>query len=154
MSIDEARLPGELQEVRALFLEYAESLAFDLEFQGFGEELAGLPGDYARPDGAILLARDEGGPVVGCVALRRIDADSCEMKRLYIRPAGRGRGVGRALAAAVIVEARGRGYRSMRLDTAPSMTEAIALYRSLGFVSIGAYRHNPIDGALFMELSL
>ena len=152
-SIDQARIPDELAEVRALFLEYADSLGFDLEFQGFREELAALPGEYALPDGALLIARD-GGRAVGCVALRRIDEHTCEMKRLYIRPEGRGRGLGRALAAAVIGEARGRGYRAMRLDTAPTMTEAIELYRSLGFASIGPYRHNPIDGALFMELSL
>lgn len=152
-SILQARVPDDLAEVRELFQDYADSLGFDLEFQGFRDELAALPGEYAPPDGALLVASDA-GRAVGCVAMRRIDARTSEMKRLYVRQAARGRGLGRALAAAAIGEARRRGYRFMRLDTAPSMTEAIALYRSLGFAAIAAYRHNPIDGAVFMELRL
>jgi len=151
--IARARVPEDLVEVRALFQEYADSLGFDLEFQGFAGELAGLPGDYREPGGALLLAR-EGGRSVGCVALRRLDETTCEMKRLYLRPEGRGQGLGRRLATEVIAEARGRGYRMMRLDTAPGMDEAIALYRSLGFRPIAPYRHNPIPGALFLELAL
>ena len=152
-TIAAARLPDDLAEVRALFEEYAGSLGFDLEFQHFRDELAALPADYAEPAGALLLARDAGA-VAGCVALRPIDVQTCEMKRLYIRPAWRGRGIGRLLAEAIIAQARQRGYRAMRLDTIPSMTGAIALYRSLGFADIAPYRHNPIAGAVFLELAL
>jgi putative acetyltransferase len=142
-----------LDEVRTLFIEYAQSLDFSLCFQAFDDELAQLPGEYAPPDGRLLLARVADQPV-GCVALRRIDAGACEMKRLYLRPVARGQGVGRALAVAVIAEARQIGYAAMRLDTVPAMTAAIALYRSLGFREIPPYRHNPLAGAVFMELAL
>jgi len=152
-AIRHARVPDDLDEIRSLFEEYAGSLDFDLGFQGFAEELADLPGDYAAPDGALLLACDQRG-ALGCVALRRLDAATCEMKRLYVRPAGRGQRLGRRLAAAIIDQARRRGYKAMRLDTAPGMAEAIALYRSLGFAPIAPYRHNPLDGALFFELTL
>jgi len=139
--------------VRELFTEYAASLDFDLCFQNFEKELAELPGEYAPPDGRLLLAFDEMQPV-GCVALRKIGDGICEMKRLFTRPAFRGRGIGRALAVTILDEARQIGYRTMRLDTIVSMREAIALYRSLGFKEIEPYRHNPIPGAIFMELAL
>ena len=148
-----AHVPPYLDVVRALFLEYAQSLDFSLCFQAFDDELAQLPGEYAPPDGCLLLARIAADPL-GCVALRPIDSSTCEMKRLYLRPAARGQGVGRALAVAVIAEARRIGYAAMRLDTVPSMKTAIALYQSLGFVEIPPYRHNPLPGAVFMELTL
>ena len=143
----------QLSEARALFLEYAASIGFDLCFQDFDHEVAGLPGEYVPPRGALLLAMAEERPV-GCVALRALDERTCEMKWLYVRREARGRGVGRLLCEAVIAEARARGYDRMKLDTVPQMAEAIALYRTLGFVPTEPYRHNPIPGALFMELAL
>jgi ribosomal protein S18 acetylase RimI-like enzyme len=144
----------DIDDVRRLFTEYAHSLSFDLCFQDFEAELRSLPGEYGAPDGVLLLARD-GSKAVGCVALRRIDEQTCEMKRLYVRPEARHRRLGYALATKLIDAARERGYRSMKLDTiASSMGAAIALYRSLGFKETAPYRPNPIDGALFFELEL
>jgi len=153
LKIIHAETAEHLGTVRELFIEYATSLGFDLGFQNFEEELTKLPGEYAPPDGRLLLALFE-KQIAGCAALKKIDQDICEMKRLYIRPAFRGKEIGRGLATAVIEEARKIGYSRMWLDTIPSMKEAIALYRSLGFKSIQPYRFNPIEGALFMELAL
>jgi putative acetyltransferase len=154
LSLQQAESPAQIAQARELFLEYADSLGFSLCFQSFDQELAGLPGDYAPPDGRLLLAEYRGQPA-GCVALHKLDSEICEMKRLYLRPQLRGRGVGRALAEAVIAEARAIGYRKMRLDTVePAMPNAVAMYRRLGFVEIAPYRTNPIAGALYMELAL
>lgn len=139
----------DLTIVRELLLEYSSSLGVDLAFQDFQHELATLETYYE----SILVAR-EGEDVAGCIALRRIDAQTCEMKRLYVRSAFRGRDLGRALAEAVIAEARARGYARMRLDTMPMMSAAIALYESLEFRDIAAYRFNPVAGTRFLELVL
>jgi ribosomal protein S18 acetylase RimI-like enzyme len=135
--------------VAALFREYADSLGVDLSFQGFEAEVAELPSGYD-----LLLIARVGEAVVGCVGVRPQEGDACEMKRLYVRPAGRGLGVGRALALAAIERARAAGYGRMRLDTLPTMQAAHDLYRSLGFLEIEPYRHNPIPGSRFLELRL
>ena len=153
MEIVQALTPGHVAEARALFREYERSLGIDLCFQGFEQELAGLPGAYAPPRGRLLLSLDGAAPA-GCVALRPLADAVCEMKRLYVRPAFRGRRAGRQLAQAVIAEARAIGYARMRLDTLPSMKEALALYRALGFVEIAPYYANPVPGARFLELDL
>jgi putative acetyltransferase len=156
---------ADLDEVRALFREYADSLGVDLGFQDFAHELETLGTFYD----VILVAMECGGlpplsapqgggkpphSIAGCVALRDLGDGLCEMKRLYVRPAFRGRNLGRTLALHVIEEARARGYRAMRLDTLPSMQSAMALYESLGFRDIEPYRFNPIGGSRFMELKL
>ena len=153
MEIVRAQSPEDIEKVRLLFQEYASSLSFDLSFQNFHEELIRLPGEYASPSGCVLLALDS-GQVAGCVAVRKLAPGVCEMKRLYVRPRFRRRGVGKALCFAIIDEARSLDYKHMRLDTDPSMVEAITLYRSLGFKEIAPYRYNPMKGALFMELKL
>ena len=153
MEIRPISSPDDLACARRLFAEYAASLPFDLSFQDFERELAGLPGAYAPPSGALLLAM-EGDDPAGCVALRSLAPDVCEMKRLYVRPSHRGTGLGRKLVDAILREGHARGYARMRLDTVPGMEAAIALYRACGFRDIPPYRANPIPGALFLEADL
>jgi ribosomal protein S18 acetylase RimI-like enzyme len=143
----------EMDDIRSLFLEYANSLEISLCFQNFEAELAGLPGKYAPPSGRLLLAR-EGDQCVGCAGLRWLELGICEMKRLYVRPRWRGRGIGEQLAGMLVDVARNAGYNRMRLDTLDTMKPAIELYTSLGFRRIQPYYDNPSDRAVFMELVL
>ena len=150
----EAQSAAQIVQARELFLEYAQSLGFSLCFQNFDQELAGLPGDYAPPDGRLLLVQYN-NQLAGCVALHKLADGICEMKRLYLRPQFRGKGLGRALADHIIAEARQIGYLRMRLDTVePVMKDAVAMYRRIGFREIAPYCRNPIAGALYMELIL
>jgi GNAT superfamily N-acetyltransferase len=154
VKIIQAQSPEDIGRARELFEEYAAWLEINLCFQNFDKELAGLPGDYAPPSGRLLLAFVD-DQMSGCVALRDIGKGTCEMKRLYLRPKFRGKGLGRELAEAIISEARQIGYRRMCLDTLPGkMDQAIAMYGSLGFKEIEPYYDNPVQGAKFMELSL
>jgi ribosomal protein S18 acetylase RimI-like enzyme len=148
-----AATPESIESARLLIREYAASLGFDLGFQGFDRELAALPGEYAPPRGRLLLAYCDDW-LAGCVALRELEPEVCEMKRLYVRPAYRGLQIGRSLAEHAIAEARQIGYGRMRLDTVPAMKRARGLYRSLGFQEIEAYRYNPIPGTVYLELVL
>jgi putative acetyltransferase len=145
---------SQIEQVRQLFLEYARSLGFSLCFQNFDQELANLPGDYSPPYGKLLLAEFE-GELAGCVALHKLENEICEMKRLYLRPQFRGKGLGRALATRIIAEARDLGYSRLRLDTVESaMQDAVAMYLKLGFRKIDPYCENPMPSALYMELVL
>ena len=153
MQICQASKPEDIALARVLFEEYAAWLALDLSFQGFEDELAELPGLYAPPRGCLLLALS-GAQGAGCVALRPLTIDVCEMKRLFVRSAFRGRGLGRLLAERVLQEARLIGYTAMKLDTLPVMQEAIRLYEALGFVRCPAYYQTPLKGTIFMELQL
>jgi ribosomal protein S18 acetylase RimI-like enzyme len=159
LELSTAESAAALDAVRALFREYGSSTAFESTFheylaiQHFEDELASLPGAYAPPQGRLLLAT-YGGTAAGCVAFKRLEDGICEMKRLYVRPAFRAHGLGRALAESIIGAARDAGYRAMRLDTLPSMRQAQALYATLGFREIAPYCANPVEGAVFMERAL
>ena len=145
---------SDIKEARTLLQEYAAWLGISLCFQNFDRELASLPGEYAPPDGRLLLAFED-EELAGCIALRKIRATTCEMKRLFLRPEFRGRGQGRVLVERIIEEARQIGYTQMCLDTLPGrMDQAIALYKSIGFKEIEPYYNNPVAGATFMELRL
>lgn len=149
------RTEADLAATAELFKGYAASLPVDLGYQDFGAELAALPGKYAPPRGELLIARDAAGEPLGCVGLRPLSqAGCCEMKRLFLLPAARGLGLGRAMSEAVIAQARRRGYRELRLDTLPTMTAAIALYEQLGFAPIAPYYTPTPAGTIFMALTL
>jgi putative acetyltransferase len=152
--VSQAATSAQIAQARELFLEYAQSLGFSLCFQNFDQELAGLPGDYAPPGGRLLLAEFQ-GELAGCVALHKLEREICEMKRLYLRPRFRGKGLGGILVQAIFAEARQIGYQRMRLDTVePVMKDAVAMYRKLGFREIAPYRANPMAGTLYLELTL
>jgi ribosomal protein S18 acetylase RimI-like enzyme len=146
--------PEDMASIGTLFREYAASLSIDLRYQGFEAELASLPGAYAPPNGASLLALLANGTPAGCVALRRLGPDTCEMKRLYVRPVARGLGAGRALVLAAIEAGRVAGYAAIFLDTLPDMLAAQALYRDLGFEAAEPYYASPVAGTLFMRKAL
>jgi len=154
LRLTQATTPTDIEQTRELFREYEAGLEISLCFQNFAEELANLPGDYAPPQGRLLLAR-EFDQLMGCIALRPVGPATCEMKRLFVRPEYRARGLGRVLVEAIIEEARKIGYTHMRLDTLPGrMDRAIELYRSMGFVEIEPYYNSPVDSTKFMELDL
>lgn len=153
IEISEALDSADITAARVLLQEYQEALGIDLGFQGFATELETLPGEYAPPRGRLLLARDHDA-VAGCVAMRPLTGETCEMKRLYVRPPFRAGGLGRQLAERVIAEARSAGYRRMYLDTLPTMADAQRLYERLGFKDVPAYRHNPVAGTRFLGLDL
>jgi len=157
MALGVASAPGDLDAVRTLFIEYAKALNVDLCFQDFDAELSGLPGEYAAPRGALLLAKVDGVPA-GCCAVRPLDsadyANACEMKRLYVRPEFRGLGLGRRLAETILELAQQANYDCVLLDTLDDMESARALYEDLGFESIPPYYYNPIAGAHYLKVNL
>tara|TARA_B100001105_G_C22219356_1_gene368934 strand:+ start:262 stop:726 length:465 start_codon:yes stop_codon:yes gene_type:complete len=152
-TLQPAQFPQEHDDVIAIFREYVSSPSVSLDFQGYEEEFASLPGPYAAPEGRLLLAR-EGTAVLGCAALRRVDATTCEMKRVYVRPAARGMRLGRRLVEAILVEARMAGYARICLDVLPEFVAAQQLYASLGFKPAQAVSFNPVPGTRFLALQL
>ncbi|MFN2599295.1 MAG: GNAT family N-acetyltransferase [Pyrinomonadaceae bacterium] len=155
MIVSEAITDKDVADARALVAEHGASISpEDFDPQGFERELAEFPGEYAPPAGCLLVARDGDGAAAGCVALRKIGEGVCEMKRMYVRPQFRGRGLGRRLAVEIVARAGSLGCEKMKLDTLPTMRAAHALYRSLGFREIEPYRFNPVPGVVFMELDL
>ncbi|KIW99699.1 uncharacterized protein Z518_11112 [Rhinocladiella mackenziei CBS 650.93] len=159
ISINPVRNTTDLADTTSLFYAYASSLGFDLAFQNFDAEMAGMPGKYSPPEGELLLARNAAGKPIGCVGLRPLPstgegATVCEMKRLYVTPSGRGTGVGKALASSIIAAAERLGYGEMRLDTLPRMVAALNMYRAFGFEDIAAYYETPMEGTHFLSLRL
>ncbi len=144
---------AQLESLRELLREYQQSIGVDLCFQNFEAELAALPGDYMPPDGRLIIGEIE-GKVACCVAMHRFDAETAEMKRLFVRPAFRGYGLGRLLTQTIIEDARSKGYQRLVLDTMPDMRDAQAMYEQFGFRDIPAYTVNPVQGARFMGLTL
>jgi putative acetyltransferase len=153
IGIIEANTNELITQAKRLFLEYAESLDFDLCFQNFNNELNDFPSQYSPPTGNLLLSFSE-NEAIGCVGIQCFEKDICEMKRLYVKPEYRGKGAGKELAVSAIKSGKALGYEYMRLDTLSSMETANQLYKSLGFIEIDPYRDNPIDGAIYMELNL
>ena len=153
VEIRQALFPADHRAVLEIFTEYVRSPSVSLAYQGYAEEFANLPGKYAPPDGRLLLAA-EGARVLGCVALRKVDDRICEMKRLYVRPEGRGKALGRRLAEAVVAEARAAGYAEIRLDVLPEFAAARQIYQSMGFGPAAAVSYNPIPGTAFLGLDL
>lgn len=154
MRLVQAGTSDQIEEARKLFREYETGLGISLCFQNFAQELANLPGDYQPPDGRLFLCESD-GLVAGCIAMRNLKPGICEMKRLYVRPEFRGKGLGKSMVTAIIHEGRELGYERMRLDTLPGrMDEAIALYRTIGFKEIEPYYQNPSPETLYMELEL
>jgi ribosomal protein S18 acetylase RimI-like enzyme len=156
-TIRDALTPGDLAIAASLFREYALSLDFSLDYQGFEQELASLPGKYGPPRGCILIAwRSHGHKLeaIGCAALRTLDARTCEMKRMFVRPSYRGYGIGRMLAEGLISRAKAFGYEAMRLDSSSDFKAAVGLYQSLGFQPIDRYNDDPLPCTVFMELDL
>ena len=154
LEIIHAKTSKEVQTAKMLFEEYADWLGVDLSFQNFQEELESMPGKYAGSDGSLVTAKYD-GDIAGCVAVRKLEEGVCEMKRLFVRDRFRGKGIGKALAERIVADARKIGYKKMRLDTdGARMAEAMGIYRTLGFVEIEAYYHNPYDGVVYLELEL
>jgi ribosomal protein S18 acetylase RimI-like enzyme len=154
MDIKIAQTARDFQQARELFMEYAASLDFDLEFQGFAKELEAINTQYRPPKGALLLCYSEENEAIGCVAVRELSEGIAELKRLYIRPTFRHLKMGKRLLSAAVEAARGLGYGYIRLDTVPGQDRAQALYRQFGFYAIDPYRDNPIEGAMYMEKKL
>jgi ribosomal protein S18 acetylase RimI-like enzyme len=154
-TVEPATTPDDIRAITNLFKDYPAWLALDLAFQDYATELASLPGKYAPPAGALLIARLNNGTPLGCVALRPMDKHGvCEMKRLYISPEARGLGIGKRLVREVLSEAKKIGYERMRLDTLPKMQSAVSLYEKMGFVKIDQYYETPLEGTLFLEIDL
>ncbi len=154
LEIIHANTSQEIQTAKMLFKEYAEWLGVDLGFQNFQEELDSIPGKYALPSGRLVIAKYD-GDIAGCAAVRKLEDGVCEMKRLFVREKFRGKGIGEALAKRIVEDARKIGYKKMRLDTdEQKMFKAMAIYKSMGFMEIEAYYHNPYDGVVYLELEL